>query len=235
MILLLSGSGYDILWAQDYFPEQNKNIAAGVGMVPVAFLLDATMRDFVRSTSSPTSDIVFGISNQMGEPYVTLPLIAGMYLGGLAADNTSLKNTGLYLGEAYALNIAVTFTLKSVLGRARPYNNLGNNEFTFWAFKDAFMSCPSGHSSAAFTTATIVAHQINTPTAYYISYGLSFMTMMSRIYYDKHWFSDTVFGALIGTLSGFIILELNSQDTEEQAPKPGVSSLPVFSISLPIL
>ncbi len=219
--------------AQSYFPKQNANLIAGVSALPVAYTLDNTMRNFVRSTKSSTADIVFGTTNQLGEPYVTLPLIAGLYLGGMAADDKYIQNTGLYLGEAYMLNAALTFSLKSIFGRARPYNNLGNKEFTFWSFEDAFMSFPSGHSSAAFTTATVLAHRINTPTAYYVSYAAAFMTMMSRIYYDKHWFSDTVFGAFIGTLSGLVILELNKEEVKGEPIK--LQSLPVLSISVPVM
>ncbi len=220
--------------AQSYFPAQNSKLIAGTAAVPLAYLLDNTMRDFVRSAKSPTADIIFGVTNQIGEPYVTLPLIAGLYLGGMAADEKSIQNTGLYLGEAYLLNVAVTFSLKSLFGRARPYNNLGHNEFTLWSFSDDFMSFPSGHSSAAFTTATIIAHRINTPVAYYVSYGLALMTTMSRIYFDKHWYSDTTFGALIGTLSGLIILELNTENKQESEQETA-QSLPIFSISIPVL
>ncbi len=220
--------------AQSYFPEQNANLISGAVAIPIAYTLDYTMRDFVRSAKSPAADFIFGATNQIGEPYVTLPLIAGLYFGGMAADNKSLQNTGLYLGEAYVLNAAITFSLKSLFGRARPYNNLGHNEFTFWSFEDAFMSFPSGHSSAAFTTATVISHRINSPAAYYISYGLAFMTTMSRIYYDKHWFSDTAFGAFIGTLSGLVILELNADDRDKKSPETE-QTLPIFSISIPVM
>lgn len=219
---------------QSYFPDQNANLTAGLAAVPLAYTLDNTMRNFIRSGKSTSADYIFGATNQFGEPYFTLPLIAGLYFGGMAADNKELQNTGLYLGEAYALNAAITFSLKGLFGRARPYNNLGNNEFNFWSFSDDYMSFPSGHSSSAFVTATVISHRINKPAAYYISYSLAFMTMMSRIYYDKHWFSDTAFGAFIGTLSGLIILELNSDDDTVESPE-NAQSLPIFSISVPVM
>jgi membrane-associated phospholipid phosphatase len=44
-----------------------------------------------------------------------------------------------------------------------------------------------------------------------LSYGLASIAGLSRIYDDKHWASDVLLGAALGTVVGKTIVKLNEQ------------------------
>lgn len=198
------------------------------------FFLDEPLREFAQDNRSNGLDIFFEIPNQLGESYTYLLLSGGLYLGGLAGGNVALEKTGLYVAEAGAMSAGVTYLIKSILGRSRPCNNEGNWCFRFFEFEDKYLSMPSGHSAMSFSIATVLAHRIDEPYAYVTFYTLSTLTAFSRIYFDKHWISDTFFGSLIGIASGLLVLEWNdgfADKTKEPAPMNRPVNIISFSFS----
>ncbi|AGB42265.1 membrane-associated phospholipid phosphatase [Halobacteroides halobius DSM 5150] len=88
------------------------------------------------------------------------------------------------------------FTLKSIIGKKRPPGPIEYNHFTLDSKYHAF---PSGHTTTAFALATIIAEYY--PDYKYLSYGLATLVGISRLYEDRHWFSDVVAGAGLGYAS----------------------------------
>lgn len=66
-------------------------------------------------------------------------------------------------------------------------------------------SFPSGHSATAFTTATILASQLNRKT---IFFTLAILVATSRIYLKDHYASDAATGTLIGIIIGTLTTTL---------------------------
>ena len=134
-----------------------------------------------------------------------------MYGVGKIAGWKNVADFGLHGLEAVAVaGIATTF-LKGVAGRARPFVSIDTNPHDFHfgrGFSNGnFQSFPSGHATAAFALASTVTsesqrwwpHQtwIVAPTMY----GAATLVGLSRMYNNKHWASDVVLGAAIGTFS----------------------------------
>lgn len=90
--------------------------------------------------------------------------------------------------EAFALTMAFTYALKFATQRERPD---GSNSRSF----------PSAHASGAFALAT-VAEVFYGPWVGIPSYALASMIALSRIDANKHVVTDTLAGALLGTLIG---------------------------------
>jgi membrane-associated phospholipid phosphatase len=83
-------------------------------------------------------------------------------------------------------------------------------------------SLPSFHATEAFAVASVVAEHLDHPVASILAYGLAGGVGLSRIHDDRHWASDIVLSAAIGTAVGKAVTFLN----RERRPS-GVSLVPL--------
>jgi membrane-associated phospholipid phosphatase len=126
---------------------------------------------------------------------------------GLAQDNTILKKKALFGAETIASATAITFSLKFVIGRIRPFQY----DTTFLAVVNAHNKAfPSGHTSEAFAMAT--AMSIAVPKWYVIvpAYAWASMIAYARVYLGVHYPTDVIGGAIVGAGSGYLMYELNN-------------------------
>ena len=89
---------------------------------------------------------------------------------------------------AMLTNGVVTVGLKEAFGRTRPNG-------------DCCESFPSGHTSHSFTIAAI-SHELYGNKVGTFAYGLATLVAVSRMNDNKHYFSDVLFGAALGTAIG---------------------------------
>jgi membrane-associated phospholipid phosphatase len=110
----------------------------------------------------------------------------------LAYGNDAHRETGKLLSSAYMGAGIITFGMKRLVGRKRPLDEVLGNP-----------SLPSGHASIVFSVATILGYRypkLRIPL--YIGAGL---VSFSRIYLGRHYTSDVVTGAAIGTATGVLV------------------------------
>jgi membrane-associated phospholipid phosphatase len=126
-----------------------------------------------------------------------------------------VADLGWHTLEALMVSSQVTTALKGLFGRTRPY--AANGDASDFDFGGGFgtserRSFPSGHTSTAFALASVVAEESahRWPRAHRfiapIAYAAATSVGLARMYNDKHWASDVAFGAVIGTLSGRMIV-----------------------------
>jgi membrane-associated phospholipid phosphatase len=138
-----------------------------------------------------------------------------LYAVGVLTGKRTPADFGWHTLEALAVSGQVTSLLKGLFGRSRPYAAAGDaSDFEFGGgFGTAVRrSFPSGHTSMAFTFASVVAeetsyrwpraHRIIAPLAYAAATSVG----LARMYNDKHWASDIALGAAVGTLSGKLVV-----------------------------
>jgi membrane-associated phospholipid phosphatase len=137
-----------------------------------------------------------------------------MYGAGRAFGNERMADLGLHGTEALLVGHVTGFVLKGTFGRARPY--VSEDDPDPFAFKlgrgffgtTDFRSFPSGHTVAGFAAAAAVVTETRRwwPDAQWyiapIMYGGATLVGMSRMYNNKHWASDVITGALIGSFAG---------------------------------
>lgn len=146
----------------------------------------------------------------IGEPG-SIGVAAALYVIGRTSDNAHVEDIGLHATESIFLANVVAGGIKVVAGRARPELDV-NNPRDFQLFRGIrggeFQSFPSGHTTTAFAFATAISSELarwqpgTRWTVGPIMYTGAALVGASRIYNNKHWASDVLAGAAIGTFVG---------------------------------
>jgi hypothetical protein len=132
----------------------------------------------------------------------------GMYGVGKLAHNSRAAQTGILAGEAVIDASIVTGVLKVAFNRERPNKPEGSG--SFWGGGRSF---PSGHATATFAFATVVARRYRDKPLIGISaYGVATAVSVARVGGLNHYPSDVFVGATIGTLVGRFVLRHRSQN-----------------------
>ena len=138
----------------------------------------------------------------------------GMYAAGRLSGEHRLADLGLHGTEALIIGEALGGVIKGVAGRARPYLTPEDPNPDDWqlmrGFKpaDGYRSFPSGHATAAFAAAAAVTAEMSRwyPGSRWavgtLMYSGAGMVGLSRMYNNRHWASDVIIGAAIGTFAG---------------------------------
>lgn len=172
-------------WIQDSVPQANRYLRTGA--------------DIFRFLGHPGALAVSG----------------SLYGAGRLLDRPEMAAVGLHTTESILLAVAVTYAAKGLIGRARPYEDVSRpfdvrlgRGFT----SDRYQSFPSGHTTAAFATASAVSTEmgyiepdLQVPIATAL-FALASLAGVSRMYHNAHWASDVVVGAAIGTFAGWKVV-----------------------------
>ncbi|MGH9714433.1 MAG: capsule assembly Wzi family protein [Candidatus Acidiferrales bacterium] len=121
----------------------------------------------------------------------------GFYFWGLMTHDDHRSETGLLAGEAAMDSFGMTYGLKYAFGRERPLTNQYRGNF--WQGSDSF---PSEHAAAAWSIASVIAHEYPGPLTTFLAYGLASAVSVSRVTAKQHFPSDVLIGSAIGWFVG---------------------------------
>ena len=204
---------------QVLFTAGDAALAAGfVGLTFAMFPLDKSFAQRLENQNSKANK--FFDRSATGVEIISVPgaYIIGpaIYAVGRYTNHPNVEDLGWHGTEAVILATGVSGVLKGLLGRARPLVSADTNprDFKFGSgfTNDDRTSFPSGHTTVAFAAASSVTSEAQRlwPGHSWIvgpvMYGGATLVGLSRMYHNKHWASDVVLGAGIGTFSGIKVV-----------------------------
>lgn len=130
---------------------------------------------------------VFAPGKVLGYGWFQAGVGAATYFTGVAINGPKTTHIGVDLLRAQIVTAALTEGLKVGTQRERPD---GSNNHSF----------PSGHASVTFASATVLARHFGWKG--YVTYAVSSYVAASRLRENRHYLSDVIFGAAIGTMAG---------------------------------
>jgi membrane-associated phospholipid phosphatase len=153
-----------------------------------------------------------------------------MYAAGRIGKNERMAELGLHGTEALVLGGVFGTVLKNTFGRARPFVDTVPNPDNWqllrgWKADDKFRSFPSGHTTAAFAAAAAVTAHTSAwwpNSIWYIApamYGGAALVGFSRMYDNRHWASDVIMGAAIGTFAGNKVVRYHRTHPDNRVDK----------------
>jgi len=130
-----------------------------------------------------------------------------------------------FLFTAIALTGIVNTILKNQIGRRRP-SDLGPFTYQPYAWKGAFASFPSGHTTTAF--AVLVAFGTLFPRLRPVLWIYAVLIGISRVVISTHYPSDVIGGALLGAFGALLVRNWFAERRLAfyVAPDPEVRPLP---------
>lgn len=169
--------------------------------------LDRRVLDNWSPGAATASDVLLWTA--VGAPFVA-------DLGDVLAHKTGLRGWGkdsLLLVEVFAVTGALTNTVKFAVGRARPYSYGLDGSGRDPTEPDARLSFFSGHASISFAMASAYGSifQARHPRSrwrapvWVASYGVATGTALLRVAAGKHFWSDILVGAMVGSAVGLLL------------------------------
>jgi len=177
-------------------------VVAGAGVL--AYTQEEKIQKYFVAHQSTTAD---NLSNYIFEPYGRFApvLIGGLYLGGRFAKDKRLAGTSLTAAKAFIVSAVGAGIIKQLTHRHRPYqDDISDHANWDGPFSSIdYTSFPSGHTTSAFSMATVYAMEYSsTIWVPILSYTLAAGTAVSRLNDNKHWASDVVIGSALGFVTG---------------------------------
>jgi membrane-associated phospholipid phosphatase len=178
------------------------SLLLGSAGVLVTGLADNSIRSAMRRSGAEMHETGVAISRWSPRLEIGLGLAA---LGvGLGARSPALARTGRDALVAMSAAGVLTVGAKIVIGRERPSGGQGGESDAFepFTFGSQDNSFPSGHTSQAFALAAVIAGHTHHRLLRIAVYGGAGAVGIARIAADRHFTSDVVAGAILGTIVG---------------------------------
>jgi undecaprenyl-diphosphatase len=153
--------------------------------------------------------------------HILLPGFALMWWQGSRLQRPRLRRAGAVGLTGLVGAALVNGAIKCSFPRGRP-NECGSARD--WGAGAEGRSFPSGHAGSAFAAATAIACTAGDPLVAGAALGCATMLSAGRVLRDRHWLSDVVIGAVIGTavtaLAARLIDDRLMDDGLPDAPPP---------------
>lgn len=173
---------------------------------------DTKIQTWVQENRTKTSDDVGDKVTLVGNGYLTLAVVGGLYGYGYFGDDGKAIETALLSVESIALTGIFVQVIKRTAGRHRPYTGDPYDTWGGPSLASSNDSFPSGHSSSAFAVASVIASEYDNYVVPPLAYTIAAITGYDRMQHNAHWASDVFVGAAIGYFTGKSIVAYHRTD-----------------------
>jgi membrane-associated phospholipid phosphatase len=186
-----------------------------MGITVGLYFFDQDIQEWVQENRDDSSDNIARFVKPFGNGRYTLPPLGILYLYGHFYENEKARTVSLLSLESFIISGIFTQAIKLTGHRHRP--NSGD-QYDTWdgpSFSTDHLSFPSGHSTAAFSIATVIASEYEDNVLIPpLAYGIATLTALSRVNDNHHWTSDVFFGSAIGYFTAKSIIGLHGSKKE---------------------
>ena len=202
--------------AQDFvaFPKRKSTwtlLAAGAAGALAAHQAD----DYVQShvVGNDNAENFFALGEWLGSAYVQVGSSVGLWAVGRyivppAADGSRTNkwsHIGFDLMRAQIVSQALVHAMKYSIRRDRPTGEC--------------CAFPSGHATTAFSSAAVIERHFGYRGSWPMLVGATYVAA-SRLVDNRHFLSDVVFGAFLGTAAGWTVVGIHGRDQYALQPVP---------------
>jgi hypothetical protein len=167
---------------------QNVYIAAiGGGLAAAAHPADQSFNAKLLSHYDGVNAF-FAPGKYLGNTPEQVAFSLGTYAFGRMRDQPKVAHLGMDLLQAQIMSEILVEPIKFAVRRERP-DGSDNRSF------------PSGHAAVTFATATVIERHLGWRKSI-LGYAIASYVAMSRIHDNKHYLSDVIFGAAVGSIAG---------------------------------
>lgn len=176
---------------EDYkhLPSRNNAYIAliGGGLAALSHPADKSLNARLRSHYRTVNDL-YKPAKYLGDTPMQMALSLGTYAYGRVFHAPKASHLGMDLLRAQILTESIVQPLKFATRRERP--DLSNHH-----------SFPSGHAAITFAAATVIERHLGWRRSL-LGYAVASYVASSRLHDNRHFLSDVVFGAAVGTIAG---------------------------------
>lgn len=206
-------NAWRILSSPFNFDQEDWLIVAGVaGAAGLALVVDDDLSDFWQDdVRSDVGDDILEVVEDFGSIRYIGAASIGAYGIAEAFGQKREKAAALMTLESLVLAGALTSGIKFVTSRERPTDSDEPLDFFEREENRLNASFPSGHSTHAFSTATVLSEVYgeDNPWVPYVAYPLAAGVGLARINKNRHWLSDILVGGAIGHFVGKMVTRYN--------------------------
>lgn len=149
----------------------------------------------------------------LGVTYLSSSVVVLFILTSLFLWHEHKRRWVLPLWLSLAFSITVSFIIKLIIAKARPYqaSQLGLQTLPVFASSIAAWnsSFPSLHAAVAFSALPVLDKEF--PYFKFVWLGFACLVAFSRVYFALHYLSDVLVGAALGYIIGFIFVRLEEK------------------------
>ena len=172
-------------------------LAVGSGLAAAAHPVDKTFNARLRSHYDGVNK-AFAPGKYLGNTVEQVALSMGTYAFGRIRHQPKVSHLGMDLLQAQIMTELLVQPIKFATNRARP-DNSNNHSF------------PSGHAAVTFAAATVIERHLGWRRSL-LGYGIASYVAASRLHDNRHYLSDVIFGAAVGTMAGRAVVHHKSDE-----------------------
>ncbi|RJP67545.1 MAG: phosphatase PAP2 family protein [Ignavibacteriales bacterium] len=180
---------------------------------------DKPIRRFLNRDQKYAKSFPMEFGNMWGEIYFVEALFGGFTIYALFNNDKTAHKIAFELAQASAYTFYVNGPLKYVIGRSRPYLEQGNQTYVpFSRYTNPdHQSLPGGHTGIVMALTTVLSRNAKPVWLKILAYVPAALSVVGRVYLDKHWASDVFLGGAIGYLMATWVVDQHEKVNENDS------------------